>query len=114
VPALVPTGKVVRPGELQRRLDGLAAPADRVDAGRVHRHDVDQLGRVGLEHLGRELRPVDVVDPPGLLRQHSDHVRITVPETDDDRSAGRIEIPLPVRVLDPGPLRPNRDGRGGR
>jgi hypothetical protein len=107
MPRRLAPGQVVRAGELQRRLDRLAPTGHRIDERVVERQHLGQLVAVGLEHLGRELRPVYVVDPPGLLRQRRDDRRISVPDVHDDRAPGRVQIPLAGSVLDPGPLAPN-------
>ena len=66
-PAGVAPRHVVRPCHLESGLDGLRPAAHRVDPGiRERKHVCDILG-VGLDRVGREHRPVDVLRAVELL-----------------------------------------------
>jgi hypothetical protein len=99
--------QVIRAGELERRLDGLAAAGHGVDARVVEREHGGHVLRVVLERVGREGRPVDVRSTRGLFGHGVDECAIAVTQTHHDRAARPVEVALAVRVLDPHAVRAN-------
>ena len=103
--------EVVRARELQRRLHGLAAAGHRIDPRLVDRQQWREIVGIHLEHIRRERRGVGVREPLGLLGQDARDLPIAVADVHHNRTAGGIEIPVPLRIGDPRTLGPNRHRR---
>ena len=98
----VTPGQVVRPSELDGGLHRLRAAGHRVDGRIVERQQWSDGLRVGLDRLGRERGGMGVREPPGLVRHDQCDRLPAVPDVDDDRAAGGIEILAAGAVADRG------------
>ena len=92
--------EVVCARQLERRLDGLGAARDRVDRRIVHRQVRADLRGVCLHGFGREGAAVGIGETRGLVGHRAGDLRAAVPDVDDDRTAGSIEVLAAVGVAD--------------
>jgi hypothetical protein len=81
--------EVVAARHLERRLDGLAPAAHRVQVRVLHREQRRELVGIGLHGLGREHRAVDVLRAAELSLDRLDHLGHAVADVHDDRAAER-------------------------
>ena len=106
-------GEVVGPGELEGGLDRLGAAGDRVQVRVVDREMDADLGRVGLERLGREGAAVGEGEAGGLVGHRRRDRGPAVADADDDRAARRVEVLATLGVDDGRAMRLHRDRRIG-
>jgi hypothetical protein len=105
--AILAAREVVRPGELQGRLDRFASAAHGVDPCVRHREQRREIVGVRLQRLGRERRAVDVLNVRDVVGDGVDDSTVAVPDVHDDRPARTVEVPTAVGVLDPHALGAN-------
>jgi hypothetical protein len=101
-------------GELERGLDRLGAAGHRVDRRIVDRQVPADLLRVALQGLGRERGSVRVREAGGLLGGGIRDLAPPMPDADDDRAPGGVEVLAAVGVDDGGALCRDGDRRVGR
>ncbi len=106
-----PRASVVLPGQLPGGLDRLRPARDEEDAVQVARRERRHLGRQ-LDRLRVGVRPVRVEGQLAHLRERrlADLLAVAVADVDREQPGQRVEVPLPVRVLQVAAVAPHDDG----
>ena len=105
-------GQLIGAGHLDGGLVRLGASRDQVEPGPVHGHVGGEAARVGLEHLARELRAVDVRRGLGLPGHGGGDLAAAVAHVHDHGAARAVDVAPSLGVPEQGALAASDRGQG--